>query len=126
MPASVRGNKKGGRFNGRKRRRARTPGRRLSDQSTWAPDSFTVTREDFHTRGRITKLIETGEPFERLNVPVFSTESDRVMLCGSPDMLKEIRVMLEAHGFIEGNMSEPGSYGACILHAGRLARQRHE
>lgn len=70
----------------------------------------TVTREDFHTRGRITELIESGEMFERLGLPPFSTENDRLMLCGSPDMLKEIRVMLEARGFEEGNMSEPGHF----------------
>ncbi|MBF6989847.1 MULTISPECIES: ferredoxin--NADP reductase [Cupriavidus] len=70
----------------------------------------TVTREDFHTRGRITELIESGELFERLGVPPFSTENDRLMLCGSPDMLKEIRVMLEERGFEEGNMSEPGHF----------------
>ncbi|BDB23765.1 ferredoxin--NADP(+) reductase [Cupriavidus sp. TA19] len=70
----------------------------------------TVTREDFHTRGRITELIESGEMFERLGLPPFSTENDRLMLCGSPDMLKEIRVMLEERGFEEGNMSEPGHF----------------
>ncbi|MBP0620386.1 ferredoxin--NADP reductase [Cupriavidus consociatus] len=70
----------------------------------------TVTREDFHTRGRITELIESGELFERLGVPPFSIENDRLMLCGSPDMLKEIRVMLEERGFEEGNMSEPGHF----------------
>ncbi len=70
----------------------------------------TVTREDFHTRGRITELIESGELFERLNVPAFSTENDRIMLCGSPDMLKEVRLTLEARAFMEGNMSEPGHF----------------
>lgn len=70
----------------------------------------TVTREDFHNRGRITELIESGELFERLDVPAFSTENDRIMLCGSPDMLKEVRLTLEARGFTEGNMSEPGHF----------------
>lgn len=70
----------------------------------------TVTREDFHTRGRITELIETGELFDRLDVSAFSTENDRVMLCGSPDMLKEIRALLEARGFVEGNMNHPGHF----------------
>ncbi|MNO06085.1 Ferredoxin--NADP reductase [compost metagenome] len=43
-------------------------------------------------------------------MPPFSIENDRLMLCGSPDMLKEIRVMLEERGFEEGNMSEPGHF----------------
>jgi ferredoxin--NADP+ reductase len=32
------------------------------------------------------------------------------MLCGSPDMLKDVRGILEASGFAEGNMSHPGHF----------------
>ncbi len=82
-------------------------GEQVRDKLVYFP---TVTREDFHTRGRITELIETGELFARLDVPAFSTENDRIMLCGSPDMLKEVRAMLDERGFIEGNMSHPGHF----------------
>ncbi|MCO4892501.1 ferredoxin--NADP reductase [Cupriavidus sp. WGtm5] len=70
----------------------------------------TVTREEFDNRGRITDLIASGELFERLGVAPFSTENDRIMLCGSPDMLKDVRAILEARGFAEGNMSHPGHF----------------
>ncbi|MBB1631610.1 MULTISPECIES: ferredoxin--NADP reductase [Cupriavidus] len=70
----------------------------------------TVTREEFDNQGRITDLIANGELFERLGVEPFSLENDRIMLCGSPDMLKDIRAMLTEQHFTEGNMSEPGHF----------------
>jgi len=70
----------------------------------------TVTREEFENRGRITDLIESGELFDRLGVPALSAENDRVMLCGSPDMLRDTRALLESRGFEEGNMSTPGHF----------------
>nr|WP_315594013.1 ferredoxin--NADP reductase [uncultured Cupriavidus sp.] len=82
-------------------------GELVSEKLAYFP---TVTREEFENRGRITDMIESGELFDRLGVPGFSTENDRVMLCGSPDMLKEVRTLLEARGFVEGNMSHPGHF----------------
>jgi ferredoxin--NADP+ reductase len=70
----------------------------------------TVTREDFENRGRITDMIKSGEVFERLGVPAFSPENDRVMLCGSPDMLKDVRALLEEGGFKEGNHHDEGHF----------------
>ncbi len=32
------------------------------------------------------------------------------MLCGSPAMLADLRAILEAKGFEEGNHGEPGDY----------------
>ena len=37
-------------------------------------------------------------------------EFDRIMLCGSPSMLEDLRVILEGRGFTEGNHSEPGHF----------------
>jgi ferredoxin--NADP+ reductase len=70
----------------------------------------TVTRETFRTQGRITELIENGKMFEDIGVPSFSVENDRLMLCGSPHMLKDTRALLDSRGFTEGNHSEPGHY----------------
>lgn len=70
----------------------------------------TVTREPFQNRGRITALIETGELFERLGVPAFSNNYDRIMLCGSPHMLRDTRQLLDGMGFTEGSNSAPGHY----------------
>ncbi|CAB3778450.1 ferredoxin--NADP reductase [Pararobbsia alpina] len=70
----------------------------------------TVTRENFQTRGRITDLIQTGKVFEDLGLSSFSLENDRMMLCGSPHMLKDTRELLTSLGFAEGSNSEPGHY----------------
>ena len=39
-----------------------------------------------------------------------SLENDRVMLCGSPHMLRDTRKLLEDAGFKEGSNNEPGHY----------------
>ncbi|MEA3117537.1 MAG: ferredoxin/flavodoxin---NADP+ reductase, partial [Paraburkholderia sp.] len=70
----------------------------------------TVTRESFMNRGRITDLIDTQKLFADLNLPPFSIENDRVMLCGSPHMLRDTRELLDSLGFKEGSNSEPGHY----------------
>lgn len=70
----------------------------------------TVTREPFRNTGRITNLINNGKLFQDLGLPEFSPAHDRVMLCGSPQMLKDVVGALEARGFTEGNQNEPGSY----------------
>jgi ferredoxin--NADP+ reductase len=70
----------------------------------------TVTREPFRNRGRITDLIESGQLFSDAGLSGLDLETDRIMLCGSPSMLEELRVMLMARGFVEGNHSEPGHF----------------
>jgi ferredoxin/flavodoxin---NADP+ reductase len=70
----------------------------------------TVTREDFVTMGRVTELINTGKLFTDLQVPALNPAEDRVMICGSPGMLRDLKVLLEARGFHEGNTSKPGDF----------------
>jgi len=70
----------------------------------------TVTREEFVHMGRITELIESGKLFEDLGVPGLDPAVDRVMICGSPGMLKDLKGMLEGRGFKEGNTSTPGDF----------------
>jgi len=36
--------------------------------------------------------------------------NDRVMLCGSPAMLRDLKAMLEGRGFSKGNTSKPGDF----------------
>lgn len=69
-----------------------------------------VTREDFTNRGRITDLIASGKLFDDLGMAPLSAESDRIMLCGSAQMLKDTRALLEGYGLEEGNQSAPGHY----------------
>ena len=70
----------------------------------------TVTREPFRNQGRISTLIETGQLFTDLGVPPLDPLSDRVMLCGSPEMLASLKHMLEQLDFEEGNTTRPGDF----------------
>ena len=70
----------------------------------------TVTREPYHNRGRVTDLITSGQLFRDVGLPALDAEQDRAMLCGSPQMLKDMRIVLEDSGFIEGSVSEPGTF----------------
>jgi ferredoxin--NADP+ reductase len=70
----------------------------------------TVTREAYKNMGRVTDLIETGKLFADLGMPALDAREDRVMICGSPGMLKDLKHMLEARGFNEGNTSKPGDF----------------
>ena len=70
----------------------------------------TVTREAYKNMGRVTELIETGKIFEDLKLPELDPKEDRVMICGSPGMLKDLKHMLEGRGFNEGSTSRPGDF----------------
>lgn len=70
----------------------------------------TVTRESYRNMGRITELLENGKLCEDLQLPQLTAADDRVMLCGSPGMLRDLKKMLEERGFKEGNTSTPGDF----------------
>jgi ferredoxin/flavodoxin---NADP+ reductase len=70
----------------------------------------TVTREAYRNMGRVTDLIQTGKMFKDLDMPQFDAKEDRVMICGSPGMLRDLKHMLEERGFNEGNTSKPGDF----------------
>jgi ferredoxin--NADP+ reductase len=70
----------------------------------------TVTREAYRNMGRVTNLIENGKIFDDLGVPQLDPANDRVMICGSPAMLRDLKHMLEGRGFKEGNTSTPGDF----------------
>ncbi len=82
-------------------------GEMVTDKLRYYP---TVTREPFKNQGRITELIENGKLFSDLGVPAFNPAEDRIMICGSPEMLKQLKHMLEARGFNEGNTTRPGDF----------------
>lgn len=79
----------------------------LSDKLSYYP---TVTREPFRNRGRITDLITSTQLFNDIGQPALSLATDRIMMCGSPAMLEELKVMFEARGFLEGSHNEPGHF----------------
>ena len=70
----------------------------------------TVTREPYAHQGRITEVIESGRLFSDLGLPPLDPANDRVMICGSPAMLRDLKAMLEQRGFKEGNTTTPGDY----------------
>ncbi|MFC4625697.1 ferredoxin--NADP reductase [Daeguia caeni] len=70
----------------------------------------TVTREPFRNQGRITDLIASGKLFADLDLPKFNEDNDRIMLCGSPEMLADMRKILEGYDFEEGSQSEAGHF----------------
>ncbi|WP_018388973.1 ferredoxin--NADP reductase [Ancylobacter sp. FA202] len=70
----------------------------------------TVTREPYRNQGRITDLITSGKLFADLGLPPLDKEDDRVMLCGSPQLLDDMRVILKEKAFEEGSTTEPGDF----------------
>ena len=70
----------------------------------------TITREPFRNQGRITLQLESGTLFRSLNLPPLTPEEDRIMLCGSPDMLSDLKKLIEDHGFQEGSNARPGQF----------------
>jgi ferredoxin--NADP+ reductase len=82
-------------------------GEMVTDQLLYYP---TVTREPFRNQGRMTDLLESGKMEADLGLPKLDPATDRVMLCGSPAMLRDLKHMLEKRGFIEGNTTKPGDF----------------
>src|SRR5215207_59083 len=79
----------------------------LTEKLSYYP---TVTREPFRNRGRFTDLISSEQLFDDIGLPPMTQEDDRVMICGSPDMLRDLKLLLEARDFVEGNHGEPGDF----------------
>ena len=79
----------------------------VSSQLMYYP---TVTREPIRNMGRIPDLLENGKLCDDLGVPQLNPAEDRVMICGSPAMLRDLKNLLEHRGFDEGNTSTPGAF----------------
>lgn len=70
-----------------------------------------VSRESFVHQGRITNLLESGAMSAAVGLPPLNPEIDRVMLCGSPQMLADSRALLDARGFEAApRIGQPGHY----------------
>ena len=70
----------------------------------------TVTREPFIHEGRITDLIESGQIFRDIGLPPLDSARDRVMLCGGPSVLADLKALLLARGYEEGSVAKPGDF----------------
>lgn len=75
-----------------------------------------VSREPFmHAgcdhRGRITEQLASGLIAESLGLPPLDAARDRAMICGSPQMLADLRAILDARGFSAApRIGTPGEY----------------
>jgi ferredoxin--NADP+ reductase len=70
-----------------------------------------VTRETFHHQGRITTALENGTLCADIGLPTLNPATDRIMVCGSPHMLADMRVLLDARGFeLSPGIGQPGDY----------------
>ena len=70
----------------------------------------TVTREPFRNQGRLNDLLASNKLSRDLSLPDVDPANDRVMICGSPSMLKDLVSILETRGFTEGNSDSQGTY----------------
>jgi len=69
-----------------------------------------TTRQETVHMGRITTLIENGKLFDDLGIAPFDPATDRVMICGSMDMIRDVKALVEARGFREGSNNAPAEF----------------
>jgi ferredoxin--NADP+ reductase len=70
----------------------------------------TCTREEFPVRERITTLLDTGALFAHLDLPRLDPATDRVMICGSMEMIRDTKTAVEAYGLNEGSNAKPAEF----------------
>ncbi|RUY82233.1 ferredoxin--NADP reductase, partial [Mesorhizobium sp. M7A.F.Ca.CA.001.10.2.1] len=69
-----------------------------------------TTREESARMGRITALIGSGKFYSDLGIDKLNPETDRIMICGSMHMLKDVKELAESLGFEEGSLSHPATF----------------
>ena len=70
----------------------------------------TVTREPFKTEGRITDLMASGRLFSDIGLPLLNPAHDRLMLCGGPSVLADLKTYLTGLDYEEGSIASPGDF----------------
>jgi ferredoxin--NADP+ reductase len=70
----------------------------------------TTTRESYQKMGRITDRIRDGSLFTDLGTPPFDPQYDRIMICGSIEMNRELKAIAESHGLREGSNNAPAEF----------------
>lgn len=70
----------------------------------------TVTREPFGTPERGSVLFESGALAARLGLPVVDPELDRVMICGNPEMTRDMSLYLKNAGWTMTNHKGVGNF----------------
>jgi ferredoxin--NADP+ reductase len=82
-------------------------GEMVSNQMLYYP---TVTREPYKNQGRVTDLLTSNKLTQDLGLPNLDPANDRIMICGSPGLNKDMRTLLEERGFKEGSTTTPGDF----------------
>ena len=80
---------------------------RSGDQFLYVP---TVTREPFATTERGADLFRSGKLASKLSLPMPEPEQDRVMICGNPNMNKEMTAYLQHEGWTMTNYKGTGNF----------------
>ncbi len=70
----------------------------------------TTTQQPSERMGRITTMILSGRIYADLGIDKLDPATDRVMICGSMAMLKDVKDLVETFGFTEGSVSHPGDF----------------
>ncbi|MFL2802517.1 MAG: ferredoxin--NADP reductase [Paracoccaceae bacterium] len=69
----------------------------------------TTTRENTSSMGRMTQWLQNGK-FKSLTGKDLNLDTDRVMICGSLEMLQEHKKICLEKGMVEGSNSSPGHF----------------
>ncbi|MEK6748294.1 MAG: ferredoxin--NADP reductase [Pseudomonadota bacterium] len=78
-----------------------------------------VTRETFPVNQRCSDIFKSGALFSMHNLPKADPELDRVMICGNPDMNRDMTKYLESQGWTMTNHRGVGNFTvekAFVLH----------
>lgn len=70
----------------------------------------TVTREPWANQKRITTCLEDGQIYRDLGVERLNPAFDRVMVCGSLDMINDVKTICERAGLREGSNAHPSEF----------------
>ena len=70
----------------------------------------TVTRQEWHRKGRITSWIKDDKLWSEIGLSDFNPKNDRVMICGSEEMTFELKKIFELKGCKEGSTKEQGEF----------------
>ncbi len=82
-------------------------GSRVRSKLTYYP---LVASQRSREGDRIVDLLASREFFENVDLPPFARETDRIMMCGSEQMLHDLKLFFDVRGFIEGGALERGDY----------------
>lgn len=69
-----------------------------------------ATREPQRQGRRITAELADGSLFDALGVAPIDPDADRAMICGSVEMIRDVRALLEGFGLEEGANNRPGTF----------------